>query len=60
MSQSTWKWIDDLDRAAVEEHIRLTAEQSDRLRLEMIDLQDRYRQLTYRLNRLRREAGEIK
>lgn len=55
-----WTWIEELNLAAVEEWLRLTADQSDRLRLDLLELQERYRQLEFRRNRLRREAGEIK
>lgn len=56
---SKWTWIEALDRTATEELLRVTAEQSDSLRLRLLDDQEKYKQLQFHLNRLRREAGEI-
>lgn len=56
---SKWSWIDTLDLSGVNATINLVAEQEDRLRLELLELQEKRRVLEYRRNRLRREAGEI-
>ncbi len=57
---SKWTWINELDRPGVEAHLLRVATEETKLRLQLLDLQEEYRQLEYRHNRLRREAGEIK
>jgi hypothetical protein len=55
MLKSTWT-----ERQTVEYDLAALIEAEDTLRLRLIDIQERRTKAQYALNRLRREAGEIK
>lgn len=57
---SKWTWIERLTLSEVREHITVNSEQADVARLQLLDLAEERKRLEFHLNRLRREAGEIK
>ena len=60
MSQSTWKWTESLNLDEALIHLEETEGELTRHRLEMIRLMEDQKRLQYRINKLRREAGELK
>lgn len=56
---SKWTWIEQLPRNELEDLILRNAEAETNLRLQVLDTAELQKQLKFRLNRLRREAGEI-
>lgn len=57
---SKWTWIDGLTREETQIHLDETVGEIDRLRLRILTLTEDKTRLEYHMNRLRREAGELK
>lgn len=57
---SKWSWIERLTLDEVRDHLTANSGRSDAVRLQLLDLAEERKRLEFHLNRLRREAGEIK